>query len=286
MNVSVIIPVYKAEKFVRKAVESALFHSEVKEVILIEDASPDNSLEVCKTLVTEYDRVVLYQHKNGKNKGAGGSRNLGILKATHEFISFLDADDYFSEIRFVKEKGNFKNNLKVDGIYGATGTHYIDEFGAKIWGERGLNEQSLTTINKQILPSDLFDSLIWFNNTNYGYFHLDAFTLRRNKLLSSNILFDEDLRLHQDTVFIQQCAYYLKLFTGEINKPIAFRGVHKENRFIHNKNLKYSRSKQFKSLIKWSKQSSLGKKYQDLFKKRYYNLNPKYFDLEKKISVL
>lgn len=39
MNVSVIIPVYKAEKFVIKAVESALFHNEVKEVILIEDAS-------------------------------------------------------------------------------------------------------------------------------------------------------------------------------------------------------------------------------------------------------
>jgi len=67
MKVSVIIPVYNAEKFVRNAVASALFHEEVKEIILVEDNSPDNALAVCQELALENDRVRLYQHPGGIN---------------------------------------------------------------------------------------------------------------------------------------------------------------------------------------------------------------------------
>ena len=48
VKLSVIIPAYKAERFIRKAVESALQFDEVEEVILVEDGSPDNTLNVCK----------------------------------------------------------------------------------------------------------------------------------------------------------------------------------------------------------------------------------------------
>ena len=56
-NISVIIPVYNAAPFVGKAVESALIQPEVGEVLLIEDGSKDNSLEICKRLAEEYDKV-------------------------------------------------------------------------------------------------------------------------------------------------------------------------------------------------------------------------------------
>ena len=57
MKISVIIPVYNAEKFVTNAVESALQFDEVCEVILVEDKSPDNALEVCKALAEKHERV-------------------------------------------------------------------------------------------------------------------------------------------------------------------------------------------------------------------------------------
>ena len=95
MKISVITPVYNAEKYITQAVESALQFPEVWEIILVEDQSPDNALEVCKTLVTNYpERVKLYQHPDKGNHGAGASRNLAISKATGEFIAFLDADDF------------------------------------------------------------------------------------------------------------------------------------------------------------------------------------------------
>jgi len=277
MNISVIIPVFNAERFINKAVESAISHIEVKEVLLIEDGSNDNSFQICKALAAKNNRIFLYHHKNRKNKGAGASRNLGLLKATQKYVCFLDADDFMAENRFEKEKKIFSEYRDCDGVYGAIGVCYIDKTGAKAWEKKGNTIKSLTTVNKQIKPEHLFEFLISFNNPNEykGYFSIDALTLKRESLLKNKIFFDESLRLHQDTVFIFQCAYYLNLYTGEYQIPIAFRGIHKNNRFIFHTNLKDSRSKQFKSLIKWSKNEGLKKEYKNFFIKQYRNINPK-----------
>lgn len=89
MRISVVIPVYNAEKYVLQAVESALQFDEVYEVILVEDQSPDNALKVCEELVQRHSRVKLYQHPDKKNHGAGPSRNLGIEKSTGDFLAFF-----------------------------------------------------------------------------------------------------------------------------------------------------------------------------------------------------
>jgi len=105
-KVSVVIPAYNAEKLIIKAVESALQFKEVDEVLLVEDGSSDNTLDICKQLGNEYHKVKVYHHLNGINKGAGASRNLGIKKAANDYIAFLDADDYFLPNRFDAEKKN------------------------------------------------------------------------------------------------------------------------------------------------------------------------------------
>lgn len=104
IEISVIIPVYNAAEFLEKAVKSAAYFDEVKEIILAEDQSTDHSLEICRRLVSEIPKVKLFQHPNGENRGAGASRNLGIDHATSDFIAFLDADDYYLPNRFDAEK--------------------------------------------------------------------------------------------------------------------------------------------------------------------------------------
>ena len=123
-KVSVIIPVYNAEAYLRKAVESAVNLVEVGEIILIEDRSPDNALVLAKKLEQEFDKVKLFQHPDKKNHGAGASRNLGIEKAACEYIAFLDADDYYLPNRFVKDKLVFETHDNCDGVYSAVGTHF------------------------------------------------------------------------------------------------------------------------------------------------------------------
>src|SRR5690349_14845174 len=94
-KVSVIIPVYNAAKFLRQAVESAVHLPEVAEIVLVEDRSPDNALQICGELVREFSKVKMYQHPNNENRGAGASRNLGIEKSTFPYVAFLDADDRY-----------------------------------------------------------------------------------------------------------------------------------------------------------------------------------------------
>src|SRR5690606_5479728 len=93
-NVSVIIPVYNAEKFLAEAVVSALVQPETGEVILIEDKSPDNSLALCRELAVHQHKINMIQHPDKDNQGAGASRNLGIANARSPFICLLAADDY------------------------------------------------------------------------------------------------------------------------------------------------------------------------------------------------
>ena len=227
MKISVITPVYNAENYITQAVESALQFPEVWEIILVEDQSPDNALEVCKTLAEKYDRVKLFQHSDKKNHGAGASRNLGMQNATGDFIAFLDADDYYLPNRFDAEKKLFENP-EVEGIYGAIGVHYYSEKAKEqyfsIFGDR------LTTVYKKHSPKDVFRGQLGMNGS-FGLFSIDALTIRKSALDAKlSPLMKTHLRLHQDTEFLFRLSYYLDLYPGILNEAIAVRGVHENNR--------------------------------------------------------
>lgn len=269
MNYSVIIPVYNAENFLKGAVNSALRHQEVKEVILVEDGSKDCSLAVCKELVLEDNRVKLFQHPNGENRGAGASRNLGMKKATQTILAFLDADDYFLPNRFEVEKQVFLSNPDVDGIYGALGTQFFEENAQKVKTIEPDN-QNTTTTSKKIPSEKLFEHLIGIRKYGEGYFSIVTLSLKAQAIKDSAILFNETLRLHQDSDFIWKLAYCLKLLPGEINEPIATRGVHHNNRYNSKSDNINSFRLQFKSAILWAKEDNLPEEYVRHFKMKYH----------------
>jgi glycosyltransferase involved in cell wall biosynthesis len=261
VNVSVVIPVYKAERFIRRAVESALDLEEVREVVLVEDGSPDNSLGVCKELAKKNLEVKLFTHPGGINLGAGASRNLCIDKATQDYVSFLDADDFFTDIRYKKEKEIFDLNPDCEAVYGAIGTKYFDERGAKAWEKKGFNEDTLTTVSKPIRPEHLFEYLIGFKNPSQynGYYSIIGYTVKRKALIRTKIRFDEKLKLHQDTLFLWQCAFALKNYTGEYRYPVAMRHVHENNRFIQSPDLHYSRQLMYSAFLNWCANENMRK---------------------------
>ncbi len=87
--ISIIIPVYNAEKYVKDAIESVLAQDYVNmEIICVNDGSTDNSLQVLKS----YEGVVQTVNSE-KNGGIGDARNRGIKLAKGEYIAFIDADD-------------------------------------------------------------------------------------------------------------------------------------------------------------------------------------------------
>lgn len=271
LNISVIIPVYNAASFLRKAVESALQFEEVKEILLIEDGSTDHSLAVCEILEREYDRVQLFQHPDKANRGAGASRNLGLEKASQDFFAFLDADDYYLSNRFEAEKQIFKNE-KIEGVFGAIETEFLSEKGKKEFEEKFKNI-SLTTVNYAAEGKEIFEGLLGLTPKTFGtFFHLNALTIRASSIRRNNLRFNEQLRVHQDSDFILKLAYHYFLKTGSIEKAVAVRGVHDDNRITKIK--LYSdlyNERQFhlwKSLQIWAKENNIEKKYAEYFRLR------------------
>jgi len=92
-KVSVIIPAYNSEKFIRRCIESAI-NQTLKdiEIILIDDNSKDTTNSIIDEYSKKDNRIISIFLK--ENKGAGYSRNKGIEKATGKFIGFIDSDDF------------------------------------------------------------------------------------------------------------------------------------------------------------------------------------------------
>lgn len=91
-KVSVVVPVYNAEKYIKTCVNSICNQSYKNlEIILVDDGAKDNSPQICDELQKEDGRIKVI-HK--KNEGAGKSRNRGIDIATGDYILFVDSDDY------------------------------------------------------------------------------------------------------------------------------------------------------------------------------------------------
>ena len=92
-TISVIVPIYNAEKYLAKCIESLIHQSHTAlQIILVNDGSTDQSLTVAEQYAQQDARIQMYAHLT--NKGQSAARNLGLQYATGEFISFVDADDY------------------------------------------------------------------------------------------------------------------------------------------------------------------------------------------------
>ncbi|KFF27944.1 glycosyltransferase family 2 protein [Chryseobacterium vrystaatense] len=260
LDISVIIPVYNASEFLEKSVASALQFDEVKEIILAEDQSTDNSLEICQKLADQYTRIKLFQHPDKGNHGAAATRNLGIEKSSGSFIAFLDADDYYLPNRFEAEKKIFGDS-KVEGVFGAVSIEYLTEKGKQEFQSK-FNNASLTTVNYPAEGQDVFKGLLGLTPKTFGtFFHLNALTVRKSTLQKNKLKFNEILRVHQDSDFIIKLAYHSYLKSGIIDVATGVRGIHDDNRIT--KIVKYSpqyNERQFlfwNSLYEWSKQNKI-----------------------------
>ena len=100
---SIIIPVYNSEEFIREAVESILIQTYKNfEIILINDGSQDNSLNILNELKKEYpDKIIVI---NKENAGTSSARNTGLSYATGDYIGFLDNDDFWTSNDLTIEK--------------------------------------------------------------------------------------------------------------------------------------------------------------------------------------
>lgn len=255
MKVSVIIPVYNAEQYLKDAVASALMQPETGEVILVEDRSPDRSVEICRELSVLYDRVILIQHPDKGNHGAGASRNLGIANARFPYICFLDADDYMLPNRFKPALKVFSEIPHAEGVYDAVGTHFMDDTSKAKWFRK--RKETITTIHKRIPPEEVF-----YCQTlgRHGVFHTNGIVLRK-EVFDKAGLFDTELKLAQDTFMFIKIAAYCKLYPGNIETSVANRRIHGENRMLRESDASRYKQLLWNKLFEWSSRADIRQDY-------------------------
>lgn len=109
--ISVIVPVYKVENYLKKCVDSIIMQSyHHLEIILIDDGSPDNCGEICDEYA-KLDSRIKVVHKN--NGGLSSARNAGLEVATGDFIGFVDSDDYIDKYMYEKLLGVFEDDESI-----------------------------------------------------------------------------------------------------------------------------------------------------------------------------
>ena len=122
--ISIIIPVYNVEKYLSKCLDSVANQTYKNlEIILINDGSKDNSLQICQEYKNKYSNIKLI---NQENSGIAVVRNIGLKEANGEYIAFIDSDDYIDADMIEKLYFSCKQN---NSDISCCGVYYEDEKG-------------------------------------------------------------------------------------------------------------------------------------------------------------
>jgi glycosyltransferase involved in cell wall biosynthesis len=230
MSVSVIIPVYQAEKYIGATIDSVLRQKEVIEVILVEDNSPDNSIQICRQYENQNAQVRLITHPDHQNLGAAASRNLGIEKAIGKYIAFLDSDDLYLPNRFQTAVNILENSEHIDGVHELMGVKYENEAGKRKYLDRF--DQEITGMKSAIAPELLFSTLA---RGKEGYILLGALTMKAESL-KPGFRFDTNLFHCSDSDFILRLSKFKRLCAGNLSSPVGLRRIHNHNRVFEKEN--------------------------------------------------
>lgn len=145
--VSVIVPVYNVEQYLKEAIESIIGQTYKDiEIILVDDGSTDKSGNICDEYKEKDDRIkVIHQ----ENKGLSGARNSGLDVCAGEFVAFLDSDDALASDAIEKWVEVFEK----------TGADIVESNYAIYKGDKPMDETMLPKLPKRIAPNDNSEGL-------------------------------------------------------------------------------------------------------------------------------
>ena len=213
MKISIVVPVYNAEKTLKECLDSLINQTYKNlEIILINDGSKDHSLKICKKYQEKDKRIILIDNKN---HGVSYTRNVGIEKSTGDFIMFVDSDDYI-DINMIKEMLNYQKTNNADLVQ--CNLLYFDST------RKYIPYSNMNTVEINNL-TDITNSLIsinYLNCVNKGIFGpvrcIGGKIYRTSIIKNNNIKFDNKIYIFEDGIFnLKYYKYANKI--NLINKP-------------------------------------------------------------------
>lgn len=172
VKVSIIVPVYNVEKYLRRCLDSLNNQTlEEIEIIMVNDGSTDSSAEICKEYLKDNKK---FKYVEQSNQGLSGARNSGIKIATGEYLGFVDSDDFVTDDMF---EVLYNNAIKFNVDISACGhMSYFENGNIKINTKKYIKKRYTRAEALDLfLIQELFDVVAWnkiykreiFNETEY-----------------------------------------------------------------------------------------------------------------------
>ena len=202
--ISIIIPIYKVEPYLRRCLDSVLAQTYTDlQIILVDDGSPDGCGAICDEYAAKDSRIeVIHQ----ENRGLSGARNAGLALAKGEYIAFLDSDDYVDETMYEKLLQVLLENdadiaecgyrwVKPDVTYDRENTGKVDIYTnlealeMLYFGDQMFGGISIVVWNK-LYRAELFDDLCFaqgLNNEDVDFTPRALYKARRIAKLNENL---------------------------------------------------------------------------------------------------
>lgn len=252
MEISIIIPIFNAEKTLQNSLDSIKKQTFTDfEVLMINDGSSDNSGEICEKYSLEDDRFITFHKKNG---GVSSARNIGLKYSIGKYITFLDADDCFDQEMLIIMLSNLKK-YKVDlavcdfeELTDYSLPNSVEKIALK--REQSVVEYYDFTLKKNMVP------FFYLRTINRMVIWNKIF--KKSIIDESKLIFDEDLVYGEDHLF---CAkYYLKVKSVIwVKENLHYRIRHEENITNYYDNRRISSLEAYRRII-----SLLGRDFSDL----------------------
>lgn len=220
---SIIVPLYNSATFLNKCIQSIRaqnYHH--YEVILVDDGSQDNTLELCQNYASEDSRIQVFTKSN---EGQGAARNYGFAKAVNDFILYVDSDDYLEPDTLLSINTALSGSPNVDIVNFQL--DFVDSVGKSYHQVPVFKNQEM--VGEKIFLSAMLDDQIISSPCNKAY--------RRSFLAKHNITFpvlrkNEDILYSrtvgffcQHAIFINRTFYHALIRTDSTSRTISVNNL-------------------------------------------------------------
>ena len=179
--ISIIVPVYNAEKYIGKCIDSVIGQSYSKwELLLVDDGSTDSSSEICKKYLSDNRIHYLFQ----KNRGVSAARNLGLQNTSGDYCLFLDSDDFLASSCLERCVVELETNL-LDTL----------QFG---FDKVALDGTKLSHFG---VDTDVYNGKEYGKKCNF-LINVCGIITKKTIIEKNTIYFDEHIRLAEDQLYI------------------------------------------------------------------------------------
>ena len=216
-KVSILIPVYKAENYISKCLETVLGQTyQHLEIVIVDDASPDNSMAIAENVIQKadcnFDIKIIH---NEKNQGIAKVRNILLDHATGDYILFVDSDDYI-ETDAIESLVNLVNKTNCDIV--RCGYFEVKGEKARIISQKPWNDK--TDLLKQHIKAWDSTEAMW------------QLLIKRDLIETHHIRFAEGVNASEDHLMMIKLYFYANCIAN-LAKPVYYYRIDNEQSVTH-----------------------------------------------------